>query len=260
MAETDLTQIEAARPRKIRFDWIFPLFFRPARTLKAITAEENGVWLGPLLILTLLAILVVVAGAPIRTQMAQATGELPPDFQYWMPEQQEQYLAGQANRAGPLFIYGFPIMGALAAVWIPWFLLGSILHLVLTMSGSRGSNTAALNLVGWASLPFAIRFIVHGINLLVSQKMLVAPGVSGFVSAEAGGLTAFLRSALTQVDLYWIWMVVLLLGGVLPLTGLKKGKAWLAVFLSVGIVLALHGLPGLIAASLGGLTAAQPLY
>ena len=260
MAETEINHIEAARPRKLRFDWVFPLFFKPGRTLKAVTAEDIGVWLAPLLILTLFAVLAVVVGGPIRAQQAQPTGELPPDFQYWMPEQQEQYLAGQANRASPLFIYGFPIMGALASVWIPWFLLGSILHLVLTMSGSRGTNTATLNLVGWASLPMAIRYIVQAVYILVSGQLLKAPGVSGFVSADAGGFSAFVRSLLTQVDLYWIWMVILLLAGVLPLTGLRKGKAWFAVLISVVIMLALQGLPGFVAASLSGLSTTRPFF
>ena len=120
------------------------------------------VWQTPLLILSVLAILVVLVGAPIRTQLSQQVGELPQDFQYWPPDQQEQYYASQANKANPMFIYLFPALGALIGIWLSWFLLGSILHLALTLSGSRGNSGQAINLVAWASLPFALRFHCDG--------------------------------------------------------------------------------------------------
>lgn len=260
MAETELTDLEELRPRRTRFEWVLPLFFRPGRTLKAVTAENNGVWITPLIVLSILAIVFVLAGAPLRTQAAQVVGEPPPDFQWWTPEQQEQYFASQANRASPVAIYVFPILGALAGVWIPWFLLGSILHLALTLSGSRGTNTAALNLAGWASLPFAIRYIVRAASLLIDGKLIQSPGLSGFIGADAAGFQSFLRIALVNVDLYLIWMTVLLLVGVVPLTGLTRGKTWFAVVVSVLILLALQAVPGLIAASLGGLSVNRPFF
>jgi hypothetical protein len=261
MLETELNHIEEeVRPRKMHFDWVFPLFVRPGRTIKTIVTQENGVWFTSLLILSLLAILLVVIGGPARVQAAQVGGELPQDFQYWSPDQQEQYFAGQANRSSPLFIYVFPILGVLAGVWFTWFLLGSILHLSLTLSGSRGTNTAALNLVGWAMLPLALRYIVQGISLLATHQVIQAPGLSGFIAAESGGFMIFLRSVLAHFDIYFLWMVALIMAGVLPLTGLSRGKAWVAVLAAVLIVLALQALPAYLGAALGGLSGSQPFY
>ncbi len=253
MAELELEQLEAARPRSMRLDWILPLFFRPGRTLKKIAEQERGVWIAPIIILSILAILVVLAGGQPRTIQAQTNVELPPDFQYWSPEMQEDFMANQANRTSALYIYVFPMLGALAGVWILWFLLGSILHLVLTLSGSRGTNTAALNLVAWASLPFALRYIVQAVAILSSKQLIAAPGLSGFLPADGNGLLIFLRAVLAQIDLYLIWQVILLLVGVVPLTGLVRTKAWTAVLISVVIILALAALPALIGSQLGGL-------
>lgn len=253
MADVELDQLEAARPRSMRLDWVFPLFFRPGRTLKKVAEQERGVWIAPILILSILAILVVLAGGQPRTIQAQTNVEMPPDFQYWPPEMQQDYLANQANRASALYIYIFPTLGALAGVWILWFLLGSILHLVLTLSGSSGTNTAALNLVAWASLPFALRYIVQAIAITSSKQLISAPGLSGFVAADGGGLMIFLRAVLAQVDLYLIWQIILLLVGVVPLTGLVRTKAWAAVLISILIILALGALPALIGSQLGGL-------
>ncbi len=253
MAEIELDQLEASRPRKMHLDWLFPLFFRPGRTLKKVAEQGHAVWIAPILVLSILAILVVIAGGQPRTIQAQTNVEMPPDFQYWTPEMQQEYMDNQAKKTNAQYIYIFPALGALAGVWILWFLLGSILHLALTLAGSRGSNTAALNLVGWASLPFALRYIVQAIAILSSKQLIAAPGLSGFLAADGNGLMIFLRAVLAQIDLYLIWQVILLLVGVAPLTGLVRTKAWTAVLISVVIILALAALPALIGNQLGGL-------
>lgn len=257
MAELELDQLEAARPRAMHLEWVFPLFFRPRSTLKQVTEQQHGVWIAPLIILSLLAIIVILVGGQPRTIQAQSNIEPPLDFQYWPPEMQQEFMDNQAAKAGPLYIYIFPALGALAGVWISWFLLGIVLHLVLTLSGSRGSNTSALNLAAWASLPFAIRFIVQAIAIMNSKQLITSPGVSGFIAADAAGFMSFLRPVLAQIDLYLFWQIALLLVGVMPLTGLTRSKAWTAVLVSVVIIVALKALPALIGSQLDGLSTTQ---
>ena len=248
---TDLSNDE--KPRRLHFEWVLPLFFRPARTLKTVVERDHPFWQTPLLILSVLAILVVLVGAPIRTQLSQQVGELPPDFQYWPPDQQEQYFASQANKANPLFIYLFPALGALIGIWLSWFLFGRILHLALTLSGSRGTSRQAINLVAWASLPFAIRSIVTILAILINKRLIEAAGVSGFIAADAQGFASFMRVLLAFVDIYLIWQVILLMVGSLPLTGLSRGKAWTAVLISVLLMLVLQTVPGYVSGLLSGL-------
>jgi hypothetical protein len=233
---------------------------RPGRTLKTIVTRENAVWQTPLLILSVLAIVLVLVGGPLRAAEAQQVGELPPDFQYWTPEQQEEYMASQANRANPIFIYLFPALGSLIGIWLSWLLLGSFLHLALTLSGSRGSNTQALNLAGWASLPFALRYIVQAIAILTNNSLITAPGLSGFIAADAEGLAVYLRFLLTFIDIYLIWQVALLMTGSLPLTGLPRRKAWPAVILSVVLLLLLQAVPGYVGQLLSGLDISGGIY
>ncbi len=262
MIETDFASIEDTRPRSWHFEWALPILFRPARTLKSIAEKEHGVWLAPLTILSILAIVFVLIGGPVRTATtSQTTPELPQDYQYWSPDQQQQYLSGQANKVSPLFIYVFPGLLELAGIWIPWLLLGLILNLSFTLSGSRSNGTGVLNLASWSFMPFAIRYIVRGISLLATHAAIQAPGLSGFFDSTAGGLTAFMRAAMVNVDFYLVWVTVLLMVGALPLTGLKRGKAWLAVIITILIVLALQALPGYIGTRLTGIgMAATPMF
>jgi len=248
------------KPRALHFEWMLPLFLRPARTLKTIVERDHPVWLAPMLILSVLAILLVLVGAPISTEQAQQVGELPPDFQYWGPQQQEEYLASQGNKANPIFIYLFPALGSLIGIWLSWFLLGSILHLALTLSGSRGSSGQAINLVAWASLPIALRSIVQAIAIPANHQLIQSAGVSGFISAEAEGFAAFLRILLGFVDIYWIGQVMLLMIGSLPLTGLARGKAWTAVLVSAVLLLILQSVPGYVASLLGGLSLTRGFF
>lgn len=253
-AELDILNNQNEHPRRLRFDWLLPIFFRPRRTLNQIAEQNHSVWLVPLLVLSLLAIIAALAASPIRQQAVQMGSELPQDFQYWSPEQQQQYLEAQANSAGPLFTAIFPALTALLGLWVSWFLLGSILHLALTLTGSRSTNTAALNLAAWASLPLGLRSIVQIIAMLATGQLVAGPGLSGFIAADATGFALFLRSMLGFIDVYFLWMVVLLLIGAAIISGMRRGKAWGTALAAVILLLALQALPNFIGSQLSGLS------
>ncbi len=240
--------------------WIFPLFTRPARTTAAIVAQEKSVWLTPLLILTVLVLLAVVIGAPIKRNVIQMGSELPPDFQYYSPEMQEQFFTAQAKQTSPLFLYVFPLISGLLKIWVPWFLLSILMYLSLTLAGSRAGSIKSYNLVAWSMLPFALRSIVQLLAMLFSKTVVNAPGLSGFIDSEAAGISAYFRGILGFIDIYFIFHVVLLLIGSIPLSGLSRSKAWIATAVSVLIVLLLMAIPGLLSSALGGLSLGGGFY
>lgn len=261
MVENDLenSDLQQVSPR-LRFDWLLPLLARPRRTLKEICAQEKAVWLVPLLLLSLLAVVHVLASGPARQMGAQIASSAPIDTRYYTDEQRLQI--EQAVQAGqsPLMIYLLPAVGSLAGLWVGWFLLGSFLHLALTLSGSRSSNTTALNLAAWASLPTALRYLVQSIAMLVSRRLLVSPGLSGFVTAGGGGGQAFLRALLERVDLYLFWQVALLLIGSVLISGLTRKKAWPVALVAVLLWLSVRALPSFISAQLGSLSGAGMFF
>lgn len=256
MTEAELENIDVIeeRPRRMHFEWLLPLFFKPRRTLEKVAAQNHGVWITPLLVLTLLAIIAVLAASPVRQMAAQMGSEIPPDFQYWSPEQQQQFMEAQTNSAGPVFTTVFPALGSVLGLWVSWFLMGSILHLALTLAGSRGTNTAALNLTGWAMLPLGLRMIVQTIAVLANKQLIAGQGLSGFIASDTTGFMLFLRSMLGFVDIYFLWMVALLIVGALIVSGMQRGKVWVTTLAAVLILLALQALPGFIGGQLGGLS------
>lgn len=253
MAEYELDAFNAEeRPRPVHFEWVLPILYRPRRTLQQIILRDNAVWLAPLLLITGFALLMVFAGGPIRQAASQNQTVMPSDYEYYPPEWQEQYQEGFAVRQGVVFVYVFPALSILAQIWLGWFLVGSLLHLGLTLVGSRNSNTAMLNLIAWASLPFVFRYIVQAIALLTTQNLIVNPGLSGFAAMGESGFSLFARSLLSQIDLYLIWYFVLLFIGVVILAKVSSAKAIIVTAAISLVLLALQALPGFLFALFGG--------
>lgn len=244
----------------LNFKWILPLFTKPMKTTGEIVAQEKPVWLTPLLILSVLALVVVLVAAPIQRMQSQMGAELPPDFQYYSPEMQDQYFQAQSNQTSPLFVYVFPLLSGLLKIWIPWFLLSVILYLSLTLAGSRASSTRFYNLVSWAMLPFAVRMLVQIAVMLFSRSLLTAPGLAGFIDSETSGASAYFRSLLGFIDIYFILQVILLILGAVQLSGLTRTKAVAATLISLFILLFLSAIPGLLSSALSGLSLRGGFY
>ena len=263
MTETAIEESELPEPprRRLRLDWILPLFLRPGKTLREIVAFEASSWLAPLLLLSLLALVFTLVAGPLRAQAALAQPPQPPaDFQYWSPEMQQKYLDSNTPNTGPLMIYILPGLGALLSVWGGWFLLGAVLHLALTLSGGRGSRTADFNLAAWASLPLALRWLVQIGGMLFTSQLILHPGLSGFFALDAGQLNTYLAGLAGLFDLYLVWQFVLLVRGAAAGSGITRAKAFGVVLASQVILLALAALPGFLLAQLTGLAVQRPFF
>ena len=253
MVENDLDFALEEAPRKFTLKWIFSVFFKPGKSLQEIASKDHAVWIAPLLVLMVSALLVVLVSAPIIGRSSQ-TVSLPEGFEYFSPEQQQQFQESIAVGASPVVTIIFPLATRFLGIWLGWFLLASILHLSLTLNGSRSSNRSMLNVVAWSSMPFVLRDLVQVVAILSTKQLILNPGLSGFVTADATGFNLFLGSFLAFVDIYLIWQFILVMVGAQRVSGLKPGKVWLATVLAFIIFLSLKALPGFIAGQLGSLS------
>lgn len=260
MVEVEEIDLPEPVTRRSRFGWLLTTLVRPGKAMREIASADQGVWLLPMLLLTVLVVLSVLVAGPLRKEaILNNPPELPESFQWMSPEQQEQYMQAQASAAGDTQVYIFPMVSALAGLWVRWFLLGAILHLVLTMLGSRSTNTAAYNMAAWSSLPFAIRLIVQIVAMLVTRQLIASPGLSGFIAGDASGAALFARLMLAMVDLYLIWQIILLWIGAAH-SGLNKGKALSGTLITILLLLALSALPGFLGAQLGAMNISGPMF
>ncbi len=254
MVEAEQLDEYVPAARSERLGWLLRIWYAPRRVLQNILREERAVWLLPLLVLSVLALASVFAAGPLRQAAAALNaGGIPEGFEWMTPEQQEQYMQAQASAYGPVQTYVFPAISMLAGVWVGWFALGAVMHLALTMLGSRGTSNEAFNLTAWASLPFALRGIVQIVAMLVGHTLIANPGLSGFLPTDATGGVLFARLLVAGVDIYLVWQVILLWVGA-RLSGLPRGKALLGVLLSVVLIGLLGTLLQFLVAQISGLS------
>jgi hypothetical protein len=247
--------------KRFRFDWITGVIFHPGRTFEQISDQTKSSWLLPILLLTLTTIArVVVAGRIKQTMMLNAGPTLPPNFEYYSPEQQAQFLQAAQATSGPVFVYVFPLIVALVGIWIGWLLVGGLLHLVVTLMGGRGATGYSINLVAWASIPFVILDIIRTITMLATKQLIETQGLAGFAPASSDGSLTYLASLLSLVNIFLIWHIILLIIGVRKGNGLALGKASFAVIITIGLVVAVEALISFLVGKLGGLTIVRPFF
>lgn len=253
--------IPVESPRRFQMDWVPAVLFKPKQAFARITEQLNGVWLTPLLIQTLTAIALVLATGYISQKYGiGVTGEMPQIPEYYTPEQIAQIQQAMAGLQGPVFVYVFPTLIAIAKVWLGWLLVGGMIHLVSTMLGGRGNTMRAMNTVAWAGLPYAVRDIVRMLGALIGRNALVSPGLAGFAPTDGSKLALFLAAFLALVDIYVIWHIVLIVIGLRSNNGLPLGKAFLAAALTILLVLIVQSLISYLTSSLGGLTIIRPFF
>jgi hypothetical protein len=256
---TDYDSLPLEKPRSLHLEWAWPMLLHPRKTLSKALESTRGTWLAPLLILTVLAVVWVLVAGPLKATAASSVAPtLPPDFQYWSPDQQQQFMQSAAIKSTTTFTHLLPLGAELIKIWFGWLILSAILHLTLTLTGSRSSMTSALSLVGWASLPFAVRYLVQIGSMLTTHQLVANPGLSGFAPAGATGLVGFLAALLPFIDLYLVWMVVLLFVGLRLQDGVPGGKALLSLAISVVLLLVLEGLPSFLISQFSGLSTIRP--
>ena len=253
MTDTKIDQ----RPTR-RFDpaRILSVLLRPRQAFTEMASEARATWLTPMLVLSVMATLAVIVSGYLKTRAAMM-GEipLPPDWQYWTPDMQNNYMQAQQATQGSTFMYVIPFVGAMAALWLGWLVLAGLLHLGSTLFGGRGSMQSALNVVAWASLPFAIRDILRVVFMLVSGHAIVSPGLSGF-SSSAG----LVSQLLSRTDIFLVWNIVLFVIGFSVLDGLPRGKAFVGVAIVMLIVLFAQAGLGTIGSGLGGSVVQRPYF
>lgn len=244
-----------------RFDLVLPLFIRPRATLSRVAAQNRANWRTPILLLVVATVVRALVAGSINAA-ANTGGELtlPPGYEFYTPEQMAQFQQAATATNTPTFNYILPALGAALGVIVIWFIVSWLLHLVLTLLGGRSTSQATINVVAWASLPFLLRSVIQIIYMLVTDQVIASPGVSGFAPAGEGFVNSLLGSILSQVDLYWIWFVILLFIGARIVSQLPGVKCWLAVLLVTILVMALRALPAAILAQFSDLTVIRPFF
>ncbi len=241
----------AVEPSPARFDFkgILTFLFQPRKGIARVSAFEKPAWLLPMLVVSLMLLVRIIVGGYFQakaTAMGQVT--LPPDWQYYSPDMQNNYMQGQQAMQGPVFVYIIPATLQLVKLWLAWLIVAGLTHLSSTLFGGRGKMTSALNLAAWACLPFVLRDLLRVIFMLMVKHPIASPSLSGLVSLP------FVSKLLAGVDLFFLWFALLMIFGIRKADNLPFAKAAAGVMIVLILALLAQGGLGALNASLSGMT------
>ncbi len=201
------------------------------------SGEGGGRWRWPVLVVSLTLLLRVVVTGILRARLAtMGQPALPPDWEWWSPEMQSNYMQALQVTQGPAFLYVIPAVSGWIGLWLRWLILAGLLHLASTLLGGRGSLHSASELVAWALLPFGVRDLLQVGYMLLTQRPILSPGLSGFVTVGGDAGSLFLAQCLKQVDLFLLWYWGLLAYGLQRVDNLTRGKAWPVALAVTGLI------------------------
>ena len=258
MAEIALESLR--EQKRLRRGWLLSVLLHPREAFSQITAQADSLWLPPLVAISLTALVnVYVVGHIRQTNAAMGEVQIPPELQYFTPEQQAQYVQAIQATNGPVFVYVFPALKALILIWFGWMIVSGFIHLILTMLGGRGEIGSMVNVVAWSGLPYALRELVRAGAQQVTGQLIQTTGIAGFAPSDGANLSLFLFSLFAVIDIYVIWQTVLLVIGSHAASKLSLPRTLAGVLLVVLLALALQASLAYGSARFGNLKIIQPL-
>jgi hypothetical protein len=240
--------------KRLNFSRVAEVLLQPQRTFGLIAEETQASWLTPMLILSVTSTLAVLVRGYLNARAAMmGEMQLPRDWDWWSPDMQANYMQAQQSMQGPVFSYIIPLIIVLVSLWLGWLILSGLLHLGSTLLGGRGTMPGALNVVAWASLPFAVRDVLRILFMLISGHSIQSAGLSGFA-----GDSVFIAQILSQVDLFYIWYCILLVIGFSFSENLSRNKLIAGVATLIVLVILIQAGIGTASASISGLAFTRP--
>jgi hypothetical protein len=248
---------------------LWGMIVRPRATLEYLREHGGRTWWLPALLAALLIVLPIVVAAPLTARQAREAflaaqeqmgervdGEM-------SAEEQARVEQAMSITASPLITAVFPAVGGVVGRVVGWLAWAGALYLAGLAVGGRSTFGQMFRMVVWAWLPYVLRGLLQTVYILASGQLIAHPGLSGLVQGDrpvsemvltppSPGQT-LLVALLSQVDLFLIWNLILLVIGVTVVTRLPRRKA---ILLTLGVWLLLTAL-GLVPALVGSLFARQ---
>lgn len=190
--------------------------FRPNQFFPRVLSGEIRNWLFPMLLLSFSAVLqsVVQGSALTRVNETQSLG---------MP------------------MLSLSLIN-LASLWIAMFWMSSILRSFMILAGLRCSEMQPRAWIAWMMSPLVFRHLVRLIYTLITGTPITAPGLSGLIAQPTGFINIFISQVLTQVDIYFVWQIILLWIGLRHLPSIRFSQRLLGLLITIISMLILDSL------------------
>jgi len=218
---------------------------RPAVTMRYVGKKPGWAWLTPALLVLVGLVVFSVVTAPLTSELAlrQAQQQMTS-----LPPQQAEQAAAQIERfTSPPVIAGFSVVGGLVALAVTWLLGAGVLYFLGLVAGGEANFAQSFAILAWSWLPYFLRNLVLAAYVAYSGH-LISQGLSFLVATgdQAKDAANWLYSLLAQVDLFYLWHLVLVIVGLAAVGRLSKTKATIVGLIYLAMTTALSLVPTLL--------------
>jgi len=211
---------------------------RPATTLSYVGQKPGWAWITPALLALVVLVVLNIASAPLISQLAlrrvqQQMAGLPP--------QQAEQMAGQIEMfTSPTVMAISASIGGLIALAVIWLVSAGILYFLGLVLGGEANFAQSFAILAWSWLPHSLRNLVLAAYVAYSGKM-INQGLSFLVATgnQIKDAANWLYVLLSQVDLFYLWHLILVIIGLIAVGRLSRAKAIIAGVIYLAVMTAL---------------------
>lgn len=218
---------------------------RPAVTMRYVGKKPGWAWLMPAFLVLVGLVVFSVVAAPYTSELAlrQAQQQMAS-----LPPQQAEEAAAQVERfTSPPVMAAFSIVGGLITLVVIWLLSSGILYFLGLVAGGEANFAQSFAILTWSWLPYALRNLILA-GYVAYRGQLINMGLSFLVATgdQAKDTTNWLYGLLAQMDLFYLWHLILVIVGLAAVGRLSKTKATIVGLIYLAVTTALSLVPTLL--------------
>ncbi len=218
---------------------------RPATTMSYVGKKPGWTWVTPALLVLVGLVVFSVVTAPYTSELAMRQAQ---QQMASLPPQQAEQAAAQIERfTSPPMVAGFSIIGGLVTLAVIWLVSAGVLYFLGLVAGGEANFGQSFVILVWCWLPYALRNLVMAAYVTYSGKLL-NPGLSSLVATgdQAKDTANWLYGLLAQVDLFYLWHLILVIVGLAAVGRFSKTKATIVGLIYLAVTTALSLIPTLV--------------
>jgi hypothetical protein len=222
---------------------------RPRAALTHVRDNPKRIWLLPIGLCVLGAVIYGAVAAPLMIQMqVRATQEMLASMPLEQAQQMEPYIQEPTLNSMLLTGIGTGVLGVVLG-WLVW---SGGLHLLAALFGGERNLPSMLGVIAWAWLPFFLRFLAMTGYVLWAGELMANPGLSALVATGNMMENAAnpLWVLLAAIDPFLVWNLILVVIGVVVVSGISKAKSAGLVVVFWLVLTMLGALPGWLGSTL----------
>lgn len=229
------TSTESVNNQEERSLWfhLIGIIDRPVSTFEAVTTRRKWVnWALPLAIVLIALTLVTVAQAPYTAEFAREQAET--QLATLSEAQAEQARSVMETTTSVPFMIAMGLIFGYLAIAVGMLIESAFYYFGSIITGGNDTNFGAVfTMNSWARLPMAIGYLVQLGIILITQSMITTPGLSFFVAGDDLMENAQnpIYVLLANLDLFWLWHLVLAVLGLAVVARMSRGKSTILVIL-----------------------------